>query len=54
VAPDISATALECFAGAFPIARGPVTVERAKASAGPELRSLAEAVTRQALGVRFR
>jgi glycerate kinase len=54
IAPDISARALECFAGAFPIARGPVSVERAKASAGPELRSLAEAVAREALEVRFR
>jgi glycerate kinase len=53
IAPDISARALECFAGAFSIVRGPVTVERAMASAGPELRALAEEVTRQAVTVRF-
>ena len=54
IAPDISARALECFAGAFPIARGTVSIARAKASAAEELRALAEAVARQALAVHFR
>jgi glycerate kinase len=54
IATDISPRALECFEGAFSIARGPITVEQAKANADLELRALAEAVARQALAVRFR
>lgn len=54
VAPDISTEALKCFAGAYFIAHGSVSVERAMANAGPELRKLAERVAREALAGRFR
>ncbi len=54
IADDISPGALECFAGAFSIARGSTSVAHAQANAGPELRTLAESVARRALEVRFR
>jgi glycerate kinase len=54
IADDISPRALECFADAFSITRGSITLEQAKTNAGPELRTLSESVARRALEVRFR